>query len=350
MEQWKEDAEKAWKCLSWQGEAQWFGTKEIAGRARMAGPTGGWSEAPPELRKRTMGGRLHSLDALIGTIRNAEALGWNLYLGLNPGRRAGAVKLNRQDITHWRYVLVDLDPNPGLVPPDIMAALAASLLIYAHRLFTGSGYHYWLPLPKALEIGHLASSCTAWYEPVNPGTVELTMAGFLQELRKYGDVWAPGWIIDTHCSDLPRVVRCPGSVNQKTGKRATFERVYGGCPFDISELMRYTLPTPTPPAVVVGPTANLLDVIPHLNVRARTFILEGAEKGQRHNACYATCKNLHELGVSRERALEWLLIGAGQCHENWMGLPADIFMKPLFSQKALDLKEVEKIVNQVYGA
>src|SRR3990172_3092286 len=144
MEQWKEDAEKVWALLGWEGEAQWFGTKQEQV----------WESITKYSGKRVMGGRLRSLDQLIRTIRNAEWLGWNLYLGLNPSRYVpGKTKLSREDITHWRYILVDLDPGGDvLVPPSprphdgVYRDFPDERLRFAHRIFSGRGYQYWLPV------------------------------------------------------------------------------------------------------------------------------------------------------------------------------------------------------------
>jgi hypothetical protein len=105
---------------------------------------------------------------------------------------------------------------------------------------------------------------------------------------------------------------------------------------DVDALSRYAEQAPQPQQVTkLSETSNLYDVLPHLNVRARTFILEGAESPGRHSACYATCKNLHELGVPADKAWNWCAIGAEKCWE------ADWVMP-------LRHEEVTKIVRQVY--
>jgi hypothetical protein len=333
-ENWKEEAEKGWGLLSWEGEVQWFGTKEDF------------------KKKRVMGGRLCSLEALIGTIRNAEALGWNLYLNANPSRAAGKQKLARGDITHWRYIVVDLDPGAdALLPPEPAnweSRLPDEHLSKAHRIFSGRGYQFWLPLYNCpvsnSTTGYLMADAEGHIRVYMAADWERIMSGYLRALKNSSESWAPGWIIDTACSDLARVVRCPGSVNQKTGRLAVVEHVAAGPELDVSALLRYNLPLVSQEIVKPFETSNLLDILPHLNVRARTFILEGASSPGRHNACYATAKNLHELGVPHDRAFEWLLIGAGKSHTGWPSeLPAFEFSHPL-SQS-----EVERIVKQVYG-
>jgi hypothetical protein len=322
---WQEDAAQGWELLNYEDEIQWFGTKEEGGR------------------KRVMGGRLRSVDSLIGTVRNAAELGWNFYLNLNPTfNRPGKSKLAREDVKLWRYIVVDLDPGgDALVPPVPQPCITkpSHYLYNAHRIFSGRGYQYWLPID------------TSSIDELYPEKAERIMQGFLRALAAETEAWASGWIVDTTCSDLARVVRCPGSVNQKTGARAVVEHVHKGAGIDIGVLMRYNQPTMVelvaerlhPPN-----SLNLLDTLPHLNIRARTFILEGASSPGRHSACYATCKNLHELGVDSDRALEWLLIGAGKCRGLWLtthhGKP-----NSYYESMPLLQSEVQRIVKQVYG-
>jgi hypothetical protein len=311
-EPWHEDAEKGWNLLSWEGEAQWFARRD----------------------DKVLGGRLRSLDALIGTIRNAEALGWNLYLNANPTRHVpGKKKLSREDVTYWRYVVVDLDPTvDALEPPHPSTSpcrgCSDEWLQFAHRIFSGRGYQYWLPVRGALEYLEHPRLMGPWQ--VNGTSYERRAQGYLAALAAQAEAWAPGWKVDPACSDLARVVRCPGSINQRTGRRSTVEHMGEGA-VPVAELERYSRPEEPKPPQPFTPTenVNLMVLLPHLNVRAKTFILGGADPGERHRACYATCKNLQELGVSSGRSQELLMLGAG-----WSGLAE---------------REVVKIVRQVYG-
>jgi hypothetical protein len=323
-EPWQEDAEKGWNALSFEGEAQWFARKD----------------------DKVLGGRLRGLDALIGTVRNAEALSWNLYLNANPTRHVpGRKKLSREDVTHWRYIVVDLDPTElALQPPQpgVSGPLKADYwLKYAHRIFSGRGYQYWLPF-EPREVRPVFDSdfgpCTTHYDQM----FERVMQGYLRALGLEAAVWCPCWKVDTACSDLGRVVRCPGSVNQRTGRRAVFEHVAQRPWVPLEELLHFEqfVPAAPPPPEHVD-FSNLLDLLPHLNACAKAFILEGAEAQGRHRACYATCKTLHELGVPPQKAEEWLMEGARKC---WSGsMWREQFDDPLRPT------EVHKIMKQVYG-
>lgn len=320
---WKEVAEEGWQLLSWQGEAHWFATK-LEGS-----------------RKRVMGGGLMSLDQLLGTIRNAEHLHWDLYLNANPGKpeQRNKRKLAREDITHWRHVVVDLDPTPDAVGAPYIGEPDSDGGWWDHaRIFSGRGYQLWLPLE-------------GWEASRIPPNAERLMQGYLRYIGSNCEKWAPGWKVDTACSDLARVVRCPGSVNQKTGNRAFVEKVLqAGRLLPVSWLRRHEQMAPEPVQIAVGETASFLDILPHLNGKTKQFIMYGVEVGERHNACYAACRNLHELGVEAERAADWLYIGAQRCWEpcGFMG-QGKIQGQTFDVVKALEPAEVRRIVQRVYG-
>lgn len=304
-----DDAELGWYMLSWEGEAQWFAKKD----------------------GHVLGGRLRSLDALVGTIRNAEHIGWNLYLNANPTVPCPHKrKLSRENVNWWRYVIVDLDPTPDALAPPSPGSCDHKLLTKAHRIYSGRGYQYWLPLAKMEPRW--------WDNGLREGSppAERIMQGYLHSLAAQTDAWAPGWMVDTTCSDLGRVVRCPGSINQKTGKRAVVEQVAPLGGVEVRELLKYAVPPHAPDPAVRIKSENLYAILPHLNVRARTFILWGAQSPGRHSACFATCKNLQEVGVPKETAYRLLHVGAEKCWE------AD-WVQPLSD------RDVNKIVKQVYG-
>lgn len=369
MSDWKIDAEKAWNLLSWNNEVQWFATKEEKTQVYIP-PTSDFPNtrgAKINTNKRTMGGRLRSLDALIGTIRNAEALKWNIYLNANPSNPTGKTKLSRDDITNWRYIVVDLDPGEdALTPPgpwisadyttDGKPYLPDSYLLHAHRIFSGRGYQYWLRVNNSpvanSTTGYLRADEHKCIHTYLAADWERIMQGYLRALKNCSERWAPGWIVDTTCSDLARVVRCPGSVNQKTGRRATVEHI-AEKGIDIEALLCYNTPlAETPSCRRCYSDATLMETLPHMNITARKFILEGASSPGRHTACFATAKNLQELGVSRDRAFEWLLIGAGKCWGKEWRTNGWILEQEMYGeafQQSLPQHEVERIVNQVYG-
>ena len=283
---WHDDASQAWDLLSCDG-VQWFAKQP----------------------NKVCGGRLRTLDQLIGTIRNAEVLKWDLYLNANPTRPGAGIKARREDVTAWRYLVVDLDPVDGSP-----AAPPSDYLLCGARIFSGRGYQFWVPVIDGHKfyIDH---------------KLERGMSGYLRTLPA-----PPGYIVDTSCSDLARVVRCPGSINQRTGARAAVDRLPDSSKLYAETILACGQFVPEPVVVKVNvDLTSLLDVLPHLTIAARRFLLDGSESPGRHTACFAACKSLQEVGVERDTALSWLDTGSGRC------------------RPPLPYADVQRIVRQVYG-
>ncbi len=263
------EVEQTWRLLSWAGEAQWFAKQN----------------------ERVLGGRIYSPEALAGTIRNSIALNWNLYLNLNPTKaRPGAIKLDRSDVRFWRYIVVDIDPVESLAPPNF----SYHKLNRGNIIFTGRGYHCWILV-----------------EPLDDfDRAERIMRNYLKHLNDTTPLWAPGWKVDTSCADLPRVVRVPGSINQKTNAYAHIESVSGGM---ISQAEYMEFDSPPPETVAIGSPTNFAVVLSALSMSAKRFLLSGSVEGDRHREMYHTIKSLHELGVPRDLATTWVLHGVSMC-------------------------------------
>lgn len=264
----REDVDLAWWLLSWEGEAQWFAKSKLG----------------------VAGGRLKSRDQLLRAVDNATSCGLDFYLNANPTSRCGT-KAQRSSVRCWRYVIIDIDPI------SIASEYAESQSVeLAHWIFTGRGHQFWIPLT---------------YSPTIPADAERSMGGYL---RHYGSTLdAPGWKVDTSCSDLARVVRCPGSINFKTGQRARVEHITLEQTVP-QAILNYASEMPAPvEKLCLAETLHLRDVIPHLKVSNQRFLLQGQESPGRHTACWRTSRNLMELGVSLARAEEWVLGGARKC-------------------------------------
>lgn len=289
LNSWQEHARLGWRILSWNGTLH-FMAKTPAG---------------------VIGGRLHSPHELEAAIETAATRGFNLYLHLNPVRPCG-IKGSRHHVTHWRYVLVDLDP----IDPHAGAARVADLrdrIAPGHNLYTGRGYHWWLPV-GAVELT----------DPLHAQRIERSVAAALRHLRDSFDLWR--WGIDPCTSDLARVVRAPGSVNQKTGERCTFlslaEETHSPAAF-----LQYDPGEPPPPQEKVNPSR----VLEHLSKRARGFLLHGVATPGRRVAAWHTAKMLHELGVGRDEAAALLHTGGNRC------------------RPPIEPRDIDSRITQIYG-
>jgi hypothetical protein len=114
-----------------------------------------------------------------------------------------------------------------------------------------------------------------------------------------------GCKIDCSVSDLPRVMRCPGTFNLKTKKMAKFleptDRVF-------TDLPRLLL-TPIPQTALIDPVtkpgtpgAKWQKSFHRLTFKAQTYLLEGKDEPGRHQTVWHTARKLHEVGVTREEA------------------------------------------------
>lgn len=174
-----EQVQLAWEIFSHDGRVRWF-AKDDARRY------GGW---------------ISSADQLGGAIHNAELLRRDFYLQANVcDPNFHGVKCGTKHITHWRMLIEDYDPDGGTEPPPAVLHSRRKVVCYS-----GRGWQLWTRMhPREVD---------------DAGACERGMANWLRHPNRklYPQ---DGWKLDTTCSDLARVVRCPGSVNTKTGFRA----------------------------------------------------------------------------------------------------------------------------------
>jgi len=121
-----------------------------------------------------------------------------------------------------------------------------------------------------------------------------------------------GCRIDTSVSDLPRVMRCPGTINVKTGRATRFvvpsAEVFDGL------ASKLVIGTPKkaledPPAPEgIEPGQPWQSVFPHLTLMAQNYLRVGQEEPGRHKVMWHTAKKFFELGVTRKeakKAIRW---------------------------------------------
>jgi hypothetical protein len=199
-----------------------------------------------------------------------------------------------------------------------------------------------LSQPIIIDSGR---GCQAW---IRLEDIEMTNDIRRRNARRVNGYWlgkldeslglTHGCRIDTSVSDLPRVMRCPGTVNVKTGRVSCFinapTNIYEGLAVALTlATPKQALKDPEPPQGIV-PGSSWQDVFTHLTKMAQGYLLFGHEEPGRHKVMWHTAKKLQELGVSRQearRAIRW----ANQLKGKEAALPRD---------------QVEHALGTAYGA
>lgn len=283
-----------------------------------------------------MGDFARSLPELIHAAEAYE--GWNFYVAPNPCSPSGGVRHSTQHVTHWSWFLLDMDPQI-LDDYDASAALEPALLWFGEWM----GRDFTKNRPFILDSGR---GCQAWFRlidfrlhPEEAKNASRVMRYWLHRLKeKVGQV--SGCCVDPSTSDLPRVMRCPGTKNMKTGRMARIlhdnRHVFRG----LSELMV----TGTPIEVLMEPEpTGTCEGLPwqyamsHVTIKARTFCLEGWQEPGRHEAMWHTVKKMQEVGIIKAEAEKAVRHGNSLCR-NGMGQ-----ISPLHE------KDVRHALDSVYG-
>jgi hypothetical protein len=257
---------------------------------------------------RIQGGTCKTLGSLRRVVENLK--NWDFYVTLNPSQGLG-VKASSSDITHWRRILIDIDPVAPDASPSLAAGYTLGSLIkflpnsatsFITTIDSGRGHQLWVEIEETLIQGRAHAR---------------RIEGAISSLYHSINHCVGGCRIDPSCSDLSRVARCPGTVNQKTGQLATILRRYSSWP--LTGLPAKVILTAFPEETE-RPTKKLLkfslkigDLLPYLSQRAANYLTEGVGSPGRHSAAYAAAKSLQELGVAEENAEKMVQMGGRLC-------------------------------------
>jgi hypothetical protein len=253
-----------------------------------------------------------------------------VYVCPNPCREGTAgVRHTAKDVTHWSYLLIDMDPIEDVFDPE--PALEEALLWLGEwngRDFgprgqrpliidSGRGRQAWIRLE---DITMMDTKMIDWHPELQERSVARKVNGYW--LGKLTDKlgMCHGCKVDTSTSDLPRPMRMPGTFNQKTGRMARIVESGAGPYSGLAHVMVSQVPKEKlvePDVVPIAPGLPWQMAMHRLTLSAKKYLKEGQEEPGRHKVCWHTARKLRELGVSRAEARKALtqanrLKGEGQ--------------------------------------
>jgi len=287
-----------------------------------------------------------------------SAVDMNVYVAMNPTKSTVGTRHSTADVTHWSYFLIDADPVEEECDPA--SALAEALLWLGrwHNIDfkrrppiivdSGRGMQAWIRLgdivldDRQQEGRFIGISARMDGTPLprpfgvcTRKTARKAMGYWLKKLAEHVGTHK-GCRIDTSVADLPRVMRMPGTVNQKTGRVTA---IVSG-PTEPYDFLANTLVEGVPETTFNEPEPGELPpgtpwqtVYNRLTRKAQEYLTQGKEDPGRHETMWHTVTKLAECGIDRTQAR------AAISYAN----------RILGDEKALPPTEIERIVEQVYG-
>lgn len=249
------------------------------------------------------GGWIHDEHGYNNLLSNT---GWNIYVGINPCIAPPNVKARDSDIFAAHNILIDIDPVGGFSEPNkaifntgesLKKLLGKGAFYCSHLVASGRGFQIWLPV-----------------EPTefDEDFTEARWTRCVREVLSHLSCGDTGCRVDTSCSDLSRVARAPGSINQKTGRKASLVSKGDGSRLGVGSILVFD--PGEPEEVSQAPnTSKLSDVVSYLTLKAVKFLTEGETEPGRHAAAFAAAASLRDQGVPVENALAWVTRGGSLC-------------------------------------
>jgi hypothetical protein len=270
----------------------------------------------------------------------------DIYIAPNPTLCTTGIRHTAADVTHWSYLLLDVDPimeesQPLVVLEKVLRQLEdwTGQDLRPIILDSGRGAQAWIRLEDLLLSDVETSLDALWgpdsREPILRKTARKVMGHWLKRLaEKLGTF--EGCRLDSCTSDLPRVMRCPGTINVKTGRVASLVVVTEEAHHGLAHLLVIGTPErvfdePEPGELAPGTPWQL--VFTKLTLKAQRYLTEGKEDPGRHETMWHVCKKLQEVGIDKNEARRAL-----QYANNLLG-----------PDLALPAEQIETDLNQVYG-
>lgn len=242
----------------------------------------------------------------------------NFYIQPNPTNQRTKMRSSANDITHWSYLFIDIDPSKAEgVVSNPMWTLGWVLAQFSRLkgtdvcpliLDSGRGAQAWvrlgdLPLDTKDQRRHARAACNHMLHRLD--------AMVCREGVALGEkVGLKGCRVDVSCSDLPRLMRCPGTVNIATGCTAKLIED-GQIHSNLAALLIETVPAEdlVERKIVYTPGRRWQQIVGKLTRTAAFFLKYGTEEPGRHKTISATLKSLKENGVTLDSALVALRAG-----------------------------------------
>jgi hypothetical protein len=238
---------------------------------------------------------------------------WDIYVGMNPSTTWRKIKVSDADIAEVIGIVLDIDPLPSagkdFPPLHSTASLALSSiesvlgrLPHCAVISTGRGLQVWLKVQ--FSIIESPSHRSHWRYAIKQ---------FVQQTSRH--FHSPHYTIDTSCTDLSRLVRAIGSINQRTHTRVVPIQFHLYPPIQPDTfLSRYPLPkNPAPPTLPLHPISHWWKIFHLLTDTAQRYLTEGITEPGRHAAAYATAASLRDVGVERPLAERLVTTSASLC-------------------------------------
>lgn len=300
-------------------------------------PPGSWVRWFARAGEQRMGGGCETVEELLWAAASAPKM--NFYVAPNPASTRAGTRHSAHQVTHWSWFLVDIDPVGPNASPALVAEHALKIMGKWWRLdFTsqrpvlihsGRGAQIWIRHEDVLldDEGRRMARITNGYW-LNKLANEI---GTMANCR-----------IDTTCMDLPRVMRCPGTLNTKTGEPAIFlvpsQEVFEGLaqqmfesvpPEEFRPVPIVTLPSDTP----------WQSVFVHLTLRAQKYLSEGKDEPGRHDTMFHVALTLLQKGLCRDEARRALQYGNERWDAQHPGQDPPMTLEPKDIEHALNTAE-----------
>lgn len=283
--------------------------------------------------ERKIGDSAKSPERVMTFLRGTE--GMDRYVGVNPTTSTTGVRHKSEDVTHWSYLLLDADPLTGAENPHPGQFLTDAIRLLEDQvgkvleedvlvIDSGRGMQGWIRLNDVFLI-----------DDEHRKYARKTMGYWLNLLSdKLGTQYECR--LDTSVSDLPRVMRMPGTVNTKTGRTARIVNPSSRVFLGLDRLLVSGVPAEKflePDSLTVAPGTPWQKVYNLLTVKAQNYLMNGKLEPGRHETMWHVITSLHEKGISREQAR--LAVSRANLLNG--------------KENALPEKQIETDLTQVYG-